>query len=241
MLPANVYATETNGKQVWNDIAANTLEFGKQEDFERAKVELDNFSKSFPGDLGSELTSTELRVILNAHDRAIKAVTSVDKSSEQRLQSLTEFRLAVDALVAEEQPMWRQTDDQLLTLIDEMAMAIEHVNRDGYEISKRKFLDTYSTIRPAMAIDLSPDLQQRLDSHIAFIENYASERDSEFIGQLQNMHDDFETAYDGSTSQESSLLWLIISIGGSITLTLLYVLYRKYQGEKNKVKRKQVD
>ncbi len=241
MLPANVYASETNAKEIWNDIAANTLEFGKQEDFERAKTELNKFSKVFPGDSGSELTSTELRVILNAHDRAIKAVTTVDESSAQRLQSLMEFRLAVDALVAEDQPMWRETDDKLLSLIDEMATSIEHANRDVFDTSKRRFLEAYSTIRPAMAIDLSPDIQQRLDSHIAFIENYASERDSEFVGQLQTMHDDFDAAYHGSTSQESSLFWLIISIGGIITLTLLYVIYRKYLGEKDKVKRKQVD
>ncbi len=240
-LPVNVHASETDTKQVWNDIAANALEFGKQEKFDRAKTMLDEFSNAFPGDQSSELSTIELRVILNTHDRALKAVTAMDKAVDQRIQSLTEFRLAVDALVAEDQPMWKQTDDQILPLITEMSTAIEHGDVDVYNASKDRFIGTYSVIRPAMAIDLSPETQQRLDSHIAFIERYGSERNSELSGQLQTMKDDFKQAYHPSSSEEASLLWLIVSIGGIIIATLIYVTYRKYRGEKEGLKRKQAD
>ncbi|WP_347549866.1 sporulation protein YpjB [Pseudalkalibacillus hwajinpoensis] len=241
-LPVNVYGTETDVKQVWNDIAADVLEFGKQENFEQAKTMLEQFSDVFPGDQGNELTSTELRIILNAQERALRAVTSVDKAADQRIQALTEFRLAVDALVAEKQPMWRQTDSKLLPLIKEMAAAIKHGDSDVYETSKQRFIGTYSIIRPAMAIDLSTETQARLDSHIAFIEQYASSDDKKLVGQLETMHDDFEKAYHSTRNEdETSLLWLISSIGGMITVTLLYVIYRKYRGEKEEKKRKQVE
>ncbi|MFP3490676.1 sporulation protein YpjB, partial [Staphylococcus sp. SIMBA_130] len=81
------------------------------------------------------------------HDRALKAVTSMDKANDQRIQALTEFRLAVDALVTEEQPIWHQTNDQILPLIQEMATAIEHGDVDVYKASKDRFLGSYSTIR----------------------------------------------------------------------------------------------
>ncbi|QHA92296.1 sporulation protein YpjB [Bacillus sp. N1-1] len=240
-LPVNVHASQADSKQVWNDIAANVLEFGKQEQFDRSKIMLDEFSTVFPGEQSSELSNTELRVILNTHDRALKAVTSIDKANDQRIQALTEFRLAVDALVTEEQPIWHQTNDQILPLIHEMATAIEHGDVDVYKASKDRFLGSYSTIRPAMAIDLPPETQQRLDSHIAFIEKYASGRNTELSGQLETMYDDFKNAYDPSYSEESSLMWLIVSIGGIIIFTLVYVIYRKYKGEKETLKRKQMD
>ncbi|MCA0172062.1 sporulation protein YpjB [Bacillus sp. RAR_GA_16] len=240
-LPANVNASQADTKQVWNDIAASVLEFGKQEQFDRSKMMLEKFATVFPGDQSSELSTTELRVVLNTHDRALKAVTSMDEANDQRLQALTEFRLAVDALVTEKQPIWQQTDDQILPLINEMATAIEHGDVDVYNASKDRFLGSYSVIRPALAIDLSKETQQRLDSHIAFIESYASERNSELAGQLQTMYDDFEQAYHPSPFEESSLIWLIISIGGTIILTLLYVIYRKYKGEKEAVRKKLVE
>ena len=239
--PVNVHASQVDTKQVWNDIAANVLEFGKEEQFDRSKMMLEKFTKVFPGDQSSKLSNTELRVILNTHDRALKAVTSMDEANDQRIQALTEFRLAVDALVTEKQPIWHQTDDQILPLINEMATAIEHGDVDIYNASKDRFLGSYSVIRPALAIDLSPETQQRLDSHIAFIESYASEQNSELTGQLQTMYDDFDKAYHPSHSEESSLLWLIISIGGTIILTLLYVIYRKYKGEKESLRKKQVE
>ncbi|MBN8207967.1 hypothetical protein JI666_04350 [Bacillus sp. NTK071] len=242
MFPVNVHASDTDTKQVWNDIAANVLEFGKQEKFDRAKIMLEEFAQAFPGEAGDELTTTELRVVLNAHDRAMQSITAVDKANEQRIQALTEFRLAVDALVSTDQPMWRQMDDKLLQLIDEMSIAIEHGDVDVYEASKKRFLGTYSIIKPATAIDLSVETQQRLDSHIAFIERYASGKDKNLVGQLQTMHDDFEKAFDKSKEEdEASILWMIVSIGGIITLTLAYVVFLKYRGEKEMKKSKQVD
>ncbi len=242
MLPVNVHASETDTKQAWNDIAANVLEFGKQEEFDRAKVMLEEFAQTFPGEAGDELTTTELRIVLNAHDRAMQSITAVDKASEQRIQALTEFRLAVDALVSTDQPMWRQMDDKLLQLINEMSTAIEHSDIDVYESSKSRFIGTYSIIKPAMAIDLSAETQQRLDSHIAFIERYASAKDKQLVGQLKTMHNDFENAFNKSKEKDdASILWMIVSIGGIITLTLIYVAFRKYQGEKESQKRKQVD
>ncbi|WP_377888814.1 sporulation protein YpjB [Alkalihalobacillus sp. R86527] len=243
ILPINVLATENDTRQSWDDFASKVLEFGKQEEFERAKMMLEQFAEVFPGTESTELTTSEMRIVLNTHNRALNSVTAINQGTDQRVKALTEFRLAVDALVTEEQPIWRQTDDKILGLIEEMKAAVEHRDYEVYERNLQTFLGTYSVIRPALGIDLSTELQQRLDSHIAFFENYGSTHKEELSNQLETMKVDFKEVYEGPVKKDdTSIFWMIVSIGGIITVTLLYVLYRKYRGEKTEVKQyKQVE
>lgn len=243
ILPINVLATDNDTRQSWDELASKVLEFGKQEEFERAKVMLEQFAEVFPGSESTELTTTEMRIVLNTHNRALHSATAINQESNQRVKALTEFRLAVDALVTEEQPIWRQTDDKILGLIKEMKAAVDHKDYDVYERNLQTFLGSYSVIRPALGIDLSTELQQRLDSHIAFFENYGSSHKKELSTQLETMETDFKEVYEGPVEEnETSIVWMIFSIGGIITVTLLYVLYRKYRGEKTDVKKyKQVE
>ncbi|WP_270179037.1 sporulation protein YpjB [Alkalihalobacillus sp. CinArs1] len=238
ILPINAFAAESDTRQAWDDFASKVLEFGKQEEFERAKAMLEKFEEVFPGEENTEMTITEMRIVLNTHNRALHSVTATDQETEQRMKALTEFRLAVDALVTEEQPIWRQTDDKMLGLIDEMKAAVAHRDYKVYERDLQQFLGSYSVIRPALGIDLSTEMQQRLDSHIAFFENYGSSHKKDLSKQLETMKSDFKEVYEGHVEKnESSIVWMIISIGGIITVTLLYVLYRKYRGEKTDVKK----
>lgn len=243
ILPINALANENDTRQSWDEYASKVLEFGKQEEFERAKVMLENFSDVFPGSESTELTTTEMRIVLNTHNRALNAVTAINQESKQRIKALTEFRLAVDALVTEEEPIWRHTDDKLLGLIDEMIASVDHRDYNVYELRLKQFLSSYSLIRPALGLDLPIDIQQRLDSHIAFLENYGSSHKSELPKQLKTMKGDFKEVYYGpSKKSETSILWMITSIGGIITMTLFYVGYRKYRGEKTERKKyKQVE
>ncbi|TLS35893.1 sporulation protein YpjB [Pseudalkalibacillus caeni] len=243
--PAFANHNEEHSKQELTNAVDQALRFAKEEKFEESKKMLTYFSKMFLEETKHKdsFTMTELRVITTSHDKATEAVTSVSMSLEDRVSALTEFRLAVDALYSDQQPLWKETKPIMESRFSGIEKAIQMKDEEQLQTAVNRLFSTYEMIRPALAIDLSAELQQRLDSHIHFLERYRSHllEDRGKTEQLKIMKNDFETVYTGNTHDEAdpSLVWVILSVGGMIILTLFYVGWKKYRGEKAEQKQKQ--
>jgi sporulation protein YpjB len=87
-----------------------------------------------------------------------------------------------------------------------------------------------------MKIDVSAENIQKIDARINFIDEYRSEVVSNVKSQeeLEGLEMDLKNLFDNMDEDEAdpSLWWVIISTGSIIILTLSYVGWRKYQGEK---------
>ena len=87
-----------------------------------------------------------------------------------------------------------------------------------------------------MKIDVSVENIQRLDARINFIDEYRAQVVNNMKSQqeLDGLETDLKNLFENMDEDEAdpSLWWVIISTGSIIILTLSYVGWRKYQGEK---------
>lgn len=248
VLNSNVYAQKDIDQTEWrqlNQTADKVLQLVKEEKYDEAKQLLDYFSKQFLAIRydNQDLSMTQLRLITTGYEKAMAAVTSANASHEERVISVSEFRLVIDALVSEHHPLWCNTETQVLNYFAKMREAIESGDNNSFQHHFNGFLKRYGMIRSAIMIDLLPHQFQRIDSHVKYVERYRTTivKDEDKAKHLLIMEDDFKKLYKGFEEDQAdpSLWWVIFSIGGTILLSLFYTGYKKYKAEKSKVKMKQ--
>ncbi|OIJ14793.1 sporulation protein YpjB [Anaerobacillus alkalilacustris] len=244
----NVHAEKDLDEKEWrnlNHTADKVLQLVKEEKYSEAKQLMDYFSKQFLAIRydNKNLSMTQLRLITTSYEKAMGAVTSTSASHEERVVSVSEFRLVIDALVSEHHPLWKNTETQVMNYFAKMREAISSEDNNAFQHHFNGFLQRYSMIRPAIMIDLLPHQFQRIDSHVRFVERYRGTivSDQDKSKHLKIMEEDFAKLYKGFEEDQAdpSLWWVIFSVGGTILLSLSYVGYQKFKAEKNKVKMKQ--
>ncbi|QOY35829.1 sporulation protein YpjB [Anaerobacillus isosaccharinicus] len=248
VISTSVHAEKDLDQKEWrqlNQTADKVLQLVKEEKYSEAKQLMDFFSKQFLAIRYDDqnLSMTQLRLITTSYEKAMGAVTSASASHEERVLAVSEFRLVIDALVSEHHPLWKNTETQVMNYFAKMREAISSDDSNSFQHHFNGFLQRYAVIRPAIMIDLLPHQFQRIDSHVRYVERYRATiiSDKEKAKQLKIMEEDFAKLYKGFEEDQAdpSLWWVILSIGGTILLSLSYVGYKKYKGEKNKMKMKQ--
>jgi sporulation protein YpjB len=82
---------------------------------------------------------------------------------------------------------------------------------------------------------------QKIDSKIAFFDHYRSRfAEQDWALQMDNFEEELKSLFSGAKEDETdpSLWWVISMTGGTIVLTLSYVGWRKYKGDKKEARRK---
>lgn len=240
VVPINTSAKPLDQWQELDDIADQALQFTKGERYENAKQMLKYFSDEF-----SKLTVTnrefsmdELRIITVTHNEALQAVTNVNLSHEERVRVMTQFRLVVDAVYSDHEPLWTAMEDSIMTTFHQMESTIEKGTTEEFHQVLNVFLNKYDIIHPSIKIDVSPEKVQKLDAHIRFLDSssYQSVDKKTQLLQLKQMSKELSTLFDELNEDEAdpSLIWVMISTGSFIVLTLSYVAWKKYKGDKQK-------
>lgn len=225
-----------------DQIADEALRLTRFDRFEEAKGKLEYFGELFAqGVKDSESFSMdELRIITTTHSDALGAMTSVSLDKETRLNRVTAFRLAIDAVTSEHQPIWTEMEMPVLKAFQNVKNAVLEGDSQSYNEQLNKFLATYSVIQPSIKIDLSAEKVQKLDSKITFIERYRSKyTEEEWVLELDKFEEDLKKIFSDMRKDEldPSVWWVMIMTGSIIVSTLSYVSYRKYTGQKKQKKR----
>ncbi|GAE34577.1 sporulation protein YpjB [Halalkalibacter akibai] len=247
-VPQSIKADESSSLHTWknlNHTSDQILQLVKQEDFEEAKQLLDYFSVSFlEVDFQEEgITMSALRTVTSSFEKAVEAVTATDMALDQRIFTVTGFRLAVDALSSEHHPLWLHSEQSVMNSLEAMKKAISEQEVQAFQHRFNEFLRHYEMIRPALFIDLDPQQLQRVDSQIQFLERIRNGNldEAKVASHLVVMEEEWIHLYQRvkEDTADPSLWWVMISIGGMITMSLSYVGYRKYKAEKQKVRAKE--
>ncbi|MBD8070231.1 sporulation protein YpjB [Bacillus sp. PS06] len=244
-------ASHANGHDHWgklDQISDQALQLVKQERYEEAKGMLDYFSEEFlkVNNESYSYSMDELRVITVTHDSALEAVTSTSLSLDDRVKKVTQFRLVIDAIRSEHQPLWTEMESSIMTTFNQMKETIVQGDTQTYQNQLDQFLSKYDMIHPSLKVDVSPLTVQRLDSHVSFLDSYRNEslKGSTRLQQMEQMELDLRTIFDNMSEDEAdpSLIWVMISTGSAIILTLSYVGWRKYKGDNHrKIKQREFD
>ncbi|AZU63135.1 sporulation protein YpjB [Neobacillus mesonae] len=238
LTPIPVYAEVQTPMEKLDDISDEALQMVKFHRYEDAKKLLDYFSTQFTSVSGRQqpLSMDEVRIIHTSHDEAMEAAVSPTMDHEERINKLTKFRLVIDAIVTSHQPLWTEMENQIMTAFAHAKNAAINGDSAKFHSSFNTFLSLYNVIYPSMKIDVPAENIQRLDARIKVIDHYRSDilHNEEGRAELDKLDTDLKNLFANMEDDEAdpSLWWVIISTGSIIIMTLSYVGFRKYQGEK---------
>lgn len=238
LTPITVNAKQQSPMEKLDDISDEALQMVKFHRYEDAKKLLDYFSDQFISITGNEkpLTMDEVRIVHTSHDEAMEAAVSPNMKYEERINKLTKFRLVIDAIATSHQPLWTEMEDQIMTAFHQARDAALNGETAQFHSNFNTFLSLYNVIYPSMKIDVPVENIQRLDARINFINEYRSQvlTNSDSQQELSSLDTDLKNLFTNMEEDEAdpSLWWVIISTGSIIIMTLSYVGWRKYQGDK---------
>ncbi|MEH6907439.1 sporulation protein YpjB [Neobacillus drentensis] len=239
LTPISVNAEQQSPMEKLDDISDEALQMVKFHRYDDAKRLLDYFSDQFTSITGNEqpLTMDEVRIINTSHDEAMEAAVSSNMKYEERINKLVKFRLVIDAIATNHRPLWVEMEDQIMTAFHQAKDAAIKGDSGHFHSNFNSFLSLYNVIYPSMKIDVSVENVQKLDARIDFINEYRSQvvNDSKSQQELDKLDSDLVNLFSNMEEDQAdpNIWWVIISTGSIIIMTLSYVGWRKYQGDKN--------
>jgi len=247
LTPITAFAEQQTPMERLDDISDEALQMVKFQRYEDAKKLLDYFSDQFMSITGTEkpLSMDEVRIVNTSHDEALEAAVSPNMKYEERINKLTKFRLVIDALATSHQPLWTEMEEQIMTAFHQAKDAAVVGDSGRFHTNFNTFLSLYNVIYPSMKLDVPVENIQRLDARIDFINEYRSQvvKDVKSQQELNALDTDLKNLFANMEDDQAdpSLWWVIISTGSIIIMTLSYVGWRKYQGDKEMKKNRSRD
>lgn len=183
----------------------------------------------------------ELRIVTVAHKEAVEAVKSTSMGHIDRVNTVTKFRLVVDAVSSTEEPLWTEMEEPILTVFGGVKEAATSGNNEDFHSKLNSFLSLYDVIYPSMKLDIDPARVQKLDAQIDTIDHYRPDVVSSTSSyDLDMLEEDLRSIFNDVEEDDAdpSLWWVIITTGSIIIVTLTYVGWRKYKGDKEREKQK---
>lgn len=220
-------------------ISDEALQMVKYKRYDDAKKLLDYFTDQFSKLANREkpLTMDQLRIVNVSRNEAVEATINPNMKYQERINRLTKFRLVIDALATNKRPLWTGMEDQILTAFHQVKDAADKRNTAQFNSQFNSFLSLYNVIYPSMKIDVPAETIQQLDARINFVDDYRlqvltnAKKSQELVGIENDLKRMFDQVDEDQT--DPSIWWVIISTGSIIIMTLSYVGFRKYQGDKD--------
>lgn len=219
-------------------LSDKALEMTKLERYEDSEKMLTHFSDLFMQITAKEsiFDMDELRIITVAHNEALKAVQDDKMENREKVKSVTKFRLVIDAIKSTHQPLWTNMESSMMETFNQTKKAALLQDSDKFQKELSILLTQYDMIYPSLKVDLSSEKIQQLDTRISFINQSRTMLMTDQKAQLEldALQYDLKSIFENMDDDQAdpSLWWVIISTGSIIILTLSYVGWKKYKGDK---------
>lgn len=240
-IPKNILADhQISSIEKLDQISDEALQMVRSSRYEDAKKLLEYFSDEFMIYTmeHQQFSSDEKRIVTLVHNEAVEAMGNVSLNHDERINQVTKFRLAIDAITSTNEPLWTEMEAPVMTIFGEMKEAVESGDREGFHARLNSFLTLYEVIYPSMKLDAPAQRVQKIDARINYLDEYRSQVLTDKAGQeeLAALEEDLEKLFENLAEDEAdpSLWWVIITTGSIIVLTLSYVGWRKFKGEKER-------
>lgn len=238
----HVLADHLSTIEEFDKLSNDALQFVKTSRYDDALRLLQVFADEFivftmyEGDL----SKADIQLISLLNEEAIQAVKDGDRSHEEKVNEVTKLRLAVDAAIHSTQPLWQGMKEPMVAILDNIKEAIKMKDHTNLHSQLNSFLNLYDVIYPSLKMNVSLEQLQKIDTQVVFLDKYRSQLFTKENSQqeLEALQQELEAVFNNIEEDEAdpSLWWVIIMTGSIIILTLSYVGYRKFIGEKEKEK-----
>ncbi len=223
-------------------LSDEALQLTKSKRYEDARKILDTFSDKFSTAAIKEhsFSMDEVRIVTITHNEAVEAMSNAEMDPDERINRVTKLRLVIDAISSTKEPLWTSLKEPIFEVYYAAKEAALNGEEEMFNENLDSFLSLYDMIYPSMKIDVPVERIQELDTRVKYIDEYRvhvlmkQKASQEFFALETNL----QTIFEGVIEDEAdpSLWWVIISTGSIIVLTLSYVGWRKFKGEREKRK-----
>ncbi|MDF1507739.1 sporulation protein YpjB [Robertmurraya sp. DFI.2.37] len=227
-----------------DQISDEALQLVKSSRYDDAKKLLEYFSNEFLAYTMENhgFSIDELRIVTLAQNEAIEAMGNGSMDHDERINRVTKFRLAIDAITSTNQPLWTEMERPMMAVFGGMKDAALQGDAANFHSHLNSFLSLYEVIYPSMKLDVPVQRVQQIDARIHFIDEYRPQVLAEETGlqELVALETDLRDLFNQMSEDEAdpSLWWVIITTGSIIIVTLSYVGWRKYRGDKERERAK---
>lgn len=239
--PLYVHAeSNTSPTQKITKLANQIYESISEQHLEIAMSELDDFRTAWEemSIKDKNISPVAMRSIQVSEE---KLTNQLENNASEKIinETSVEFRLAVDALVNSQHPLWLGMKDKALGAFNKVEQDVTTGKARAFQIDLNHFIDVYQMIYPSMTIDIKPDVLKNLDFKINhLINNRATiiQDQSTHVPHLKEIHDELSQVFGvaeetGGVIHAPKILTPSLFIGGLVAFTLLYVVWKKYRGE----------
>ncbi|MEN0643461.1 sporulation protein YpjB [Alkalicoccobacillus gibsonii] len=242
-----VQNVQASSESHWTDVSKTAdlvLQLTKQENLTEANQLLESFNHTWQNVNHEQSpffdTESEQAISLTLQQAQV-ALQSSDMEQVERVDRVTTFRLAVDAVSNNSQPLWLLSETSLLKAAEELKVVAVDQTSDVFYQQLNEINRQYQVIRPALSIQAASDLyfiDTQLDTFLSSKKQLDVGARTAYAAQLE---EDIQTMYEEYDQEEAdpSLWWMIFTIGGMIIVSLSYVGWRKYAASQVKHQEKE--
>jgi sporulation protein YpjB len=154
-----------------NQLAVDIYEATTHEDYMAARQKLDEMSRMVTDIRYKEITSVEgMGAFVDSINEARRLFNAARFEPEAALVSIAKIRFAVDALLHTHQPLWFNYYSVLKEDVAHLQDAKNRLNLEDAQKHSKALSVHYSIIRPAALITRSPEMIEKMDSIVTFIQ-----------------------------------------------------------------------
>lgn len=156
----------------------------------------------------------------------------------------SQIRLAIDALLHNNEPMWRQHDQPILETLQKLEAYIQNQATDEARKTFQQLHLQYKTLRPAIMVARQPEEVERIDSLFKFMNHYImngslASRGEQLLKGVDELRRSFAAIFGGDDittflpiiPSVQPRLWAT-SIALSIISVLAYVAWKMFGTDK---------
>ena len=162
-----------SNEQPFESDGDHALQLAKAKKFTESEMIVDNImqmlqdSPSFSGE--------EIRILQVSYNEIKRTFESDNFSDEEAIRNLTKFRLAVDALLTEHEPLWTDMEDSVITAFESVKDAVIHNDKENIHKEWDVFLSVYDIIYPSIVLDVDYEKIQKVDVQIQYLQQASGE------------------------------------------------------------------
>ncbi|AVM24389.1 sporulation protein YpjB [Bacillus pumilus] len=191
------------------------------------------------------LTNTQVRQITLGYQDIIKGLPQEELTEREKLRYASQFRMLIDAIQSDSEPLWGSLEKPIMGSFPTLKKEVKDPESTTFYEAWNELVSLYDMIYPSLTIDVSPEKLQMIKQHMAVIEQgeFLKASSGTKLERLTKLEEDLSSVFAHVDQDEAdpSLLWVILTTGSIILLTLTYVGFRKYRAEKEKKQKRQAD
>lgn len=178
--------------------------------------------------------STEgLHAVFTAVLEGKRTFTRVRPNPEAMLRDALRVRLAADALLSRQQPLWKEYRAEVEGELRQLRSGV--VSGRDWLKAYRRLADIYAIVRPAVVIQQPAEDVEALDSLVRVLDRSAPQVDRAVVWEFHNrMARLFELAYETSATPwlGPSSVYAVVTVIAAVVFTVLgYVAWYRYRLE----------